>query len=266
MRFFGDHQSQKYDKSLSFSIVFQARFHDILDIASGMPTQFQSAMRDQGYPNFNVDMSGSKAMQDIINRDISDVTGLLNTFIFSSVDPQTPYRVTMSKNSISLDHRGSYKKGVEFKNRLMRVLNSFVDIYNCSEFTRLGLRHRNIANKYITNNSQLNLSNIHSFPSRSIFPELYEGKIDESIYMDRLYVLQDNNIKVNALYSVGVVSGQYGLVRITDEPSYIIDIDCYHEANIIELKDVDNVYEDFENIYNNAFEWSITDELRECIQ
>ena len=266
MEFFGDHQSQEYGKSLSFEIIFQARFHDILDIVSGMPTRFQSAMRDQGYPNFNVDIRGSNAMQDIIKRDLGGITGLFNTFIFSSVDPNRPYRVSMSKNFISLDHRGSYKKGVEFKNRLMRVLDSFVDIYKCSEFTRNGLRHRNIANKYTINNSQLNLSNIYSFPSRSVFPELYDGKIDGVIYMDRLYVLQDNNIKVNALYSVGAVSGQYGLTQIKNELSYIIDIDCFCEANIIERKDVDNFYEDFENIYKNAFEWSVTDELRKYIQ
>lgn len=266
MKFFGDHHSQEYRKSLSFEIIFQARFHDILDIATGMPTRFQSAMRDQGYPNFNVDFRGSNAMQDLIKRDLGEATGIYNTFIFSSVDPNRPYRVNMSKNSISLDHRGGYSKGMEFKNRLMRVLDSFVDIYKCSEFTRNGLRHRNIANKHTIKNSQLNLSNIYSFPSRSIFPELDEGKIDSSIYMDRLYVLQDNNIKVNALYSVGAVSGRYGLAQIKNEPSYIIDIDCYCEANIIERKDVNNVYEEFENIYKNAFEWSITDELRKYIK
>ena len=266
MEFFGDHQSQEYRKSLSFEIIFQARFHDILDIVSGIPTRFQSAMRDQEYPNFNVDMRGSNAMQDIIKRDLGEVTGIYNTFIFSSVDPNRPYRVTMSKNAISLDHRGSYTKGVDFKNRLMRVLDSFVDIYKCPEFTRNGLRHCNIVNRHTIKNSQLNLSNIHSFPSQSVFPELYEGKIDESIYMDRLYVLQDNNIKVNALYSVGAVSGRYGLTQIKNEPAYIIDIDCFCEANIIERKDVDNYYEVFENIYKNAFEWSITDDLRKYIQ
>lgn len=266
MKFFGDHQSQEYRKSLSFEIIFQARFHDILDIASGMPTRFQSAMRDQGYPNFNVDFRGSNAMQDIIKSDLGEATGIYNTFIFSSVDPNRPYRVTMSKNAISLDHRGSYLKGVDFKNRLMRVLDSFVDVYKCSEFTRNGLRHRNIANKYTINNSQLNPSNIYSFASKSVFPELYDGEINELIYMDRLYVLRDNSLKVNALYSVGAVSGQYGLTHIKNEPSYIIDIDCFCDANIIERKDVDNFYEEFENIYKNAFEWSITDELRKYIQ
>lgn len=266
MKFFGDHQSQEYGKSLSFEIIFQAKYYDILDIASGMPTRFQSAMRDQGYPNFNVDMSGSNAIQDIIKKDLGDVTGLFKTFIFSSADPSRPYRVTISKNAISLEHKGSYDKGVDFKNRLMRILDSFVDIYECSEFTRNGLRHRNIANKYTISSSQLNLSNIHSFPSRSVFPELYGGEIDESIYMDRLYVLQNNNIKVNALYSVGAVSGQYGLTQIKNEPSYIVDIDCFWDAKIIERKNVDNYYENFENIYKNAFEWSISDELRKCIQ
>ena len=266
MKFFGDHQSQEYRKSLTFEIIFQAKFHDNLDIASGIPTEFQSAMRDQGYPNFKVDMSDSKAMQDIINRDISEVTGLLNTFVFFSADPNRPYKISMSKNFISLDHRGSYQKGVEFKNRLMRVLNSFVDIYNCSEFTRIGLRHRNIANKHTTNNPQLNLSNIHSFASPEIFPELYNGKNDEIIFMDRLYILQGNDIKINALYSIGNVSGQYGVIQIKNDPSYIIDIDCFCEANVIKHEDVDNLYKEFENIYKNAFEWSITDELRKHIQ
>lgn len=266
MKFFGDHQAREYDKSLSFTIIFQARYHDILDIASGMPTRFQSAMRDQGYPNFNVDIRGSNAMQDLIKRDLGEVTRLFNTFIFSSVDPNRPYTVSISKDSISLEHKGSYDEGMDFKNRLMRVLDSFVDIYKCSEFTRVGLRHCNIANKHTVGNSQLNLSDTQSFPSPLVFPELYNQGIDGSIYMDRLYILQENNIKVNALYSVGTVSGQYGLMHITNEPSYTIDIDCYCDVNIIERKDIDSYYEVFENIYKNAFEWSITDELRKYIQ
>lgn len=266
MKFFGDHQAREYGNSLSFNILFQVKYHDILDIVSGIPTQFQSAMRDQGYPNFNVDVSGSNAIQDIIKRDLGEVTGLFNTFIFSSADPKKPYTVSMSKDSISLEHKGSYDKISDFKNRLIKILDSFVDIYRCSEFTRIGLRHRNIANKHTINNSQLNLSEIHSFPSQAIFPELYDGNIDGSIYMDRLYILREGNIKVNAFYSVGAVSGQYGLVNIANELSYIIDIDCFHEADIIDYKDVDRHYEDFDSVYKNAFEWSITDELRKHIQ
>lgn len=266
MKFFGEHPSQEYGRSLSFSIIFQLRFYDILDIASGMPTRFQSAMRGQGYPNFKVNISGSNAMQDLIKRDLGEVPELLNTFSFSSVDPNRPYIVSISKDSISLEHKGSYNKGMDFKNRVMKVLGSFIDIYKCSEFTRIGFRHRDIANKYTIKDRQLNVSGIRSFPSPLVFPELYNREIDELVYMDRLYVLQEDNIKVNALYSIGVVSGQYGLVHIANEPSYIIDIDCYQEANIIEHKDVGNFYGVFENIYKNAFEWSITDELRKYIQ
>ena len=266
MKFFGEHQAREYDGSLSFNIIFQARFHDILEIATGMPTRFQAAMRDQGYPNFNVNVSGSNAMQDLIKKDLGQVPELFNTFNFSSVDPSSPYIISISKDSISLEHKGSYNKGMDFKNRLMKILDSFIDIYRCSEFTRIGFRHRDIANKYTLQNRQLNFSSIRTFPSSSVFPELYNQEIDESIYMDRLYVIQEDNIKVNALYSVGVVSGQYGLVYITNEPSYIIDIDCYHEANIINHKDIDKYYEIFKNIYRNAFEWSVTDELRKYIQ
>lgn len=266
MEFFGVHPSQEYSTSLSFSILFQVKFYDILEIASGMPTKFQSAMRDQGYPNFNVNMSGSNAMQDLIKKDLGEIPELFNTFNFSSVDPNRPYIVSISKESMSLEHKGSYNKGMDFKNRIMKVLDSFIDIYKCSEFTRIGFRNRDIANKYTVKDHQLNVSDIRSFPSPLIFPELYNREIDESVYMDRLYVLQEQNIKVNALYTVGTVSGQYGLVRIANEPSYIIDIDCYHDANIINHKDVDNYYADFENIYKNAFEWSVTNELREYIK
>lgn len=266
MKFFGEHPSQEYGTNLSFSIIFQVKFYDILEITDGMPTRFQSAMRDQGYPNFNVNMSGSNAMQDLIKRDLGEVPELFNTFNFSSVDPNRPYIVSISKESMSLEHKGSYNKGLDFKDRLMKVLDSFIDIYRCSEFTRIGFRNRDIANKHTVKDHELNISDIRTFPSPSVFPELYNQELDESVYMDRLYVLQEDNIKLNALYSVGIVSGQYGLVRIANEPSYIIDIDCYHEANAINRKEVDNYYEVFEDIYKNAFEWSVTNELRKYIQ
>ena len=63
-----------------FEIIFQARFPDILKIPDETPLDFQSVMRDQGYPNFNINAS---PVQDIFKPDLGGLTEFLNTYIMN---------------------------------------------------------------------------------------------------------------------------------------------------------------------------------------
>ena len=114
MNLFGNHQKQEYQKSLLFEIIFQAQFPDNLQITKDTPLEFQSNMRNQGYPNFNINLA---PIPDIFKQNLGAIPEFLNTYIFASADPKRPYQVNLSKDSISLIHLGSYNKGNEFKNR-----------------------------------------------------------------------------------------------------------------------------------------------------
>ena len=260
MNFFGHQQGQEYQKSLLFEIIFQARFPDILKIPDETPLDFQSVMRDQGYPNFNINAS---PVQDIFKPDLGGLTEFLNTYIFASADRNRPYQVNLSKDSISFTHFGSYNKGDEFKNRLNKVLDAFGSTYKFSNFTRIGLRHRNIVNEiYIPNITD---EIIKSFIPESIFPELKQTNADEIKSLNRMYTLNDGKIGMNVSYAITTASGIYGQIQLNNQLSYFIDIDCFTEVNIEEIQDVFKFYDLFLQSYCNAFEWSITGGLRDKI-
>ncbi len=257
MNFFGHQQMQEYQKSLLFEIIFEARFPDLLKISNETPTDFQSDMRYQGYPNFAINAS---PVQDIFKPDLGDLPELLNTYIFASTDRKRPYQVNLSKDSISLTHFGSYNKGNEFRERLNKVLDVFDRIYNFSHFTRIGLRHRNIVNEI--NIPNITNENIMSFIPKYIFPELKQTNADEIKSLNRRYILNDGEVGMNVLYAITTASGIYGQIQLNNQMSYFIDIDCFIEISIEEIQDVFKFYDLFLQNYCYAFEWSITDRLR----
>ena len=261
MEFFGNHQKQEYRKSLLFEIIFQARFPDNLRIPNETPLDFQSNMRDQGYPNFNVNLA---PIQDIFKPDLGGIPELLNTYIFSSADRNRPYQISLSKDSISLTHFGSYNKGDDFKIRLIKILESFVNIYGFSSFGRLGLRHRNMINE--KNIPDITSGKIKSLIPESIFPELKQSNADEIKSIHKRYTLDDGKISINASYALETVSGIYGQILLNNQISYFIDIDCFTDLSIEKIQDVSEFYGLFiQKNYWNAFEWSITDDLKKCI-
>ena len=83
--------------------------------------------------------------------------------------------------------------------------------------------------------------------------------------LNRMYTLNDGKIGMNVSYAITTASGIYGQIQLNNQLSYFIDIDCFTEVNIEEIQDVFKFYDLFLQNYCNAFEWSITDGLREKI-
>ena len=264
-------QIQAYKKSLSFEIIFQLRFVDNLVIPEETPLEFQSLMRDQGYPNFNLGMSN---IPNIFNPNVADMDNLnkmLSDYIFASADKKRPYQVSLAKDSLSLTHLGLYdNKQDEFKHRLIRILNSFFTSYGDTTITRIGLRHRNILNiAYI---SDVRNKGVEYFIPDYILPEIKKTSSGHVISASSKYTLSNDMFNVSLAHALNTVSGLYGQVHLNNERSYFIDIDCFivqqglSQLNQGVMENVSTHYDWLSRIYNNAFEWSITDQLRELLR
>ena len=261
MKFFeNDKTPQTYHKKLTFEIIFQVRFQDLLKIANETPLDFQYEMRNQGYPNFS--LNSTSAVPDEIQQFLPRLDNLLNTYIFSSADPNRPYQIHLSKNFISIIHLGPYLKGDDFKNRFNTVLNSFVSVYGISDFTRIGLRHRNMVNKiYIPS---VNIEIIKSSVPNHIFPELSQN-MPGILHLDKRYGIVHEGTMVNAHYAWVPISGNHGQKHFSNELSYIIDIDCYLQSNIQGVDNVNELYDRFDRQYSNIFDWSVSQSLLKLI-
>ena len=256
----GGQSPQNYHKKLTLDIAFQVNFQDLLKISKNTPLEFQHEMRKQGYPNFAINANNPipADMQQIIPK----INDLLNTYIFSSADPNRPYQIHLSKNFLTVIHSGPYEKGDDFKNRFDNILNSFVKTYEILDFTRVGLRHRNVINKKSIPNSDIN--KVKSFVPNDIFPELNRD-IPEILYIDKKYGIISKGTTINAVYVWGNVSGNYGRIHFDNELSYFIDIDCFVQSNIQGVSNINEQYDILDRQYSSVFDWSVSSSLIKII-
>jgi len=269
MNFFDFNEEQHiqvYRKSLSFEIIFHLRFVDNLTIPEETPVKFQSLMRSQGYPNFNLGMAH---VPNIFSSDVAAVDNLnkiLSNYIFASADRNRPYQVSLSKDSLSLTHLGPYNKQDELKSRMIKILEAFFISYGETTFTRIGLRHRNILNSiYI---SDIQNKGVEYFIPDYILPEIKKSHHSNVISANSRYILNNDAFNVSLAHALDTVSGLYGQVHLNRERSYFIDIDCFRQHNLNQegIENVSINYDYLSRIYSNAFEWSITEELRELLR
>ncbi|MYF57128.1 TIGR04255 family protein [Candidatus Poribacteria bacterium] len=142
----------------------------------------------------------------------------------------------------------------------MRIFNG---IYEPSYFTRIGLMYRNMANRAILHNLQE--VSVKSFIPEYIFPLLGTPIANDVSKLQTISQFDDKEIKANVTHTFSPVSGSFGQRRITDEESYLIDIDCFYDRNIGEIDEVLAKCDLFKRHERNIFEWSITNTLRDAM-
>lgn len=267
MRFFGNDKTlQGYHKKLSFEIIFQVKFQDLLKIASEVPLDFQYEMRNQGYPSFT--MGTSSQLPAEIQQVIPETNNLFRKYMFSSVDVNDPYQIHLGKDFVSLTYIGPYEKDNDFKNRFSRIIEAFMGIYEVLDFTQVGLRHRNIISRITI--PKTDIFKIKSFVPDYIFPELSGSVVNNQNVpqisaLDKRYVFVYEGIIINANYLWVKADGYYGQNRFENELSYVIDIDCYSQSKMKGIGVINELYDKFNKQYSNVFDWSVSPSFIEFI-
>jgi len=247
----------EYENNILFEVVFQARFPEIMRISGEEPVAFQDIIRKKGYPESGTNIPNLP--QDIPD-DIKRLISSDKSYLFSSEDNN--WQISLTKNFIALTCRGEYLNFTDFHDRLKVVLETFTDVYEPSYFSRTGLRYRNNANRV---SLPLYVGNIRDLIPEYIFPELKEHIATETVSIEKKALFDDGNIKVNVNHTLAVLSGQFGKNQITDQESYIIDIDCFSETNTHGVKNVLTKCKAFKDLEWNIFQWSVNNQLRESM-
>lgn len=245
----------EYENNLIFEVVFQARFPEIMRISGEQPVEFQDIIRKEGYPESGT--NSSNLPQDMPD-ELKKIIVHDKVFIFASEDNN--WKISLAKDFIALTCNGEYRNFTEFHRRLKQVLETFDKVYEPSYFSRTGLRYRNIAN-----NSFLPLlanKSARTLVPKYIFPELFNEFANDTKTIEKKSLFDDGNIKANVTHVFANVSGQFGNKQITDQESYIIDIDCYNEDKTHGITNVLSKCKTFKDTEWNIFQWSINDVLR----
>ena len=253
---FENSETVEYKRNILFQVVFQARFPEIMKIQHDPPIVFQDNIRTEGYTEF---IQSAPAILPGITPNQALDTGKNFHFLSEEKD----WEVILSRNFISLNCHRNYRDYTDFKERLEKVLRIFYSIYKPPYFTRIGLMYRNMANNVFLPHLQMS---VESFIPKHIFPVLATSIADDVLHLETVSHFNDNeNLRAGVTHTLSQISGVYGQKQVTNEKSYIIDIDCFYERNVGEIDEIFAKCDIFKQLEWNIFQWSITDALQEAI-
>ncbi len=254
---FEEVERTEYEHNILFEVLLQARFPDIMKISQGLPIDFQDVIRKEGYPEF---VSDFPVLPTGIPRELDEISNTDKVYHFLSEDKD--WKFSLAKDFVAFTCSGSYKNYEGYRNRLDRVLHIFNETYEPSYFTRIGLRHKNVANKV----SLPHIKNyITSFIPEYIFPELTMSIEKDIETLQKVSQFNDGEVKATVAHVLSQVSGRFNKKQFSNEQSYVVDIDCYSESKTESVEDVLTKCDLFKRLNWNIFQWSITDTLRRAM-
>lgn len=245
----------EYKKNTLFEVVFQARFPQIMTISTELPVEFQDTIRKIGYPE---SAEEEPRLPIEIPEDIRKTIAREKVYAFLSENAD--WKISLSKDFIALSCNGVYTNYKEFKDRLEKILDIFNKIYAPSYFTRVGLRYKNIINNSVLEKD--NEINLRADIPKHIAPEFDEEFKDELTTFEKMTEYTDENgYKARVTHVFGKASGRLGKYQINEEYSYIVDIDCFAEQKVREVKDALKLSDLFNETVRNIFRWSIGESI-----
>ena len=250
---FEEFERVEYKYNILFEVVFQARFPEIMKISQEVPAKFQDIVRKEGYPGLVSDIPVLPPGMSAVSTDK----------IFYFLSEGKDWKVSLAKDFIALTCSGDYSNYVDFRKRLEKVLQIFSNIYEPSYFTRIGLGHKNVANKVSLPHAK---QGVETYIPKHILPELATPIAVDIETLLKISQFNDGNVKVKVDHILSRVSGKFKKKQFANEKSYIIDIDCFSESKIGGINDVLTRCDIFKSLSWNIFQWSITDTLRDAME
>ena len=251
---FEEFERVEYKNHILFEVLIQVRFPEIMRISQKEPIDFQEIIRKEGYPEF---ATGIRDLPSELEENTS------TNKIFQFLSEEKDWKITLATDNIALTCNENYRNYADFREKLEKVLQIFYEIYEPSYFTRIGLRHKNIANKTVFPDVKLG---VEDFIPEHIFPELTTTIAKDIETLQKISQFNDGEMRANVVHVLAEVSGRLKQKQFTDEKSYIIDIDCFLESKTEGIENVLTKYDIFKRLNWNIFQWSITDVLREAME
>jgi uncharacterized protein (TIGR04255 family) len=239
-------------------VICQLQFPAILRIDSELPAAYQEKLRGQ-YPYFDT------ASQDLVVDIPQDITQLLTasgqppfrfkpSYNFLSADRS--WKVKLTRESLTL-YTQSYQRWEQFKEQLGEPLQSLIDIYSPSFFTRIGLRYKDVVQR-----ASLNLKDVSW--SDLLKPHIAAALSSEDIAADVTQTANQFTMKLEE--GSGQVLVNYGLsASQTEDPFFLIDCDFFTTQRI-EVNDAVRRLDYFNEQAGNCFRWCITPRLHQAME
>lgn len=222
---FSSSERKILEKNQLLEVICQLRFFDILKINAEEPAPFQEAIRAD-YPQY------SKKVEQLpprIENGKAIQQGTVNNHQFISADGH--WKISMTKSFIALSTQ-HYTRWEDFAKRLDKVLAAFIQVYQPSGFTRVGLRYINAFNR-----EALGLADTSW---RELIQPGYMGLMGEEDAPERAFLKNEQTVllsmpggaKANIKCGPGLLRKVNHRTRQTlEEKVYMLDLDLFMEGN-----------------------------------
>lgn len=255
---FPDSPRVTYRRHVLESVICQLRYPPVLRIETELPARFQEAVRNQ-YPVL-AQLAPIDSMMGMPPDMLTLVKSMLpvsvsTTYAFSSEDEC--WKVTLSKESIALECKGSYTTWEDFMRRFIPAIDALRREYAPPFFNRLGLRYVDIVRR-----SKLNLENV---PWRDLLNPNIAGELASSISEDVQEATHTLIVKLNERGDR--VRMNHGLMRThnPEEISYLIDNDFFSEQRT-ESGNVTTKLDELHRESGNCFRWCVSGTLHDAME
>lgn len=232
----------RYKNNIQSGFGFSVAFPDILRIQHEPPVHFQERVRQEGYPEFQMEMA-----EDTGNR------------VFEFFSNEHDYRIGFGKDLLVLIYNGTSIHYEDIRTRIEYMVNTFSDLYSPAYFKRVNLRHQySIEDSFL---SRLNIDLNLCVPTY-IFPEV------STIFSENLYSLSKNsqfNYNGTEIIAEHVFRSTYIPSEMNNEELYGVSVGCFYEQNIGDINGILTKFDQLKQSAWNILQSSITDYLREAM-
>ncbi len=225
----------QYKNNIQDGFGFSVAFSDILKIQHERPILFQEQIRQEGYPEFQTDIS-----QDD------------RSTVFEFFSNEHDYRIAFKKDLLLLIYQGKSIHYENIRTRIEHMVNTFINFYSPVYFKRANLTHRYLVNESFLDRHNIDLKNC--VPTY-IFPEL------SATFSENLYSLFKNSM---FNYNGILADVEYSL-ETNNEKLYGVKVICSYEQNIGDTNVILSRFDDLKQAAWNILHSSTTDNLREAM-
>jgi uncharacterized protein (TIGR04255 family) len=244
-----------YERNPLTEVICQVRFSRVLRLESDLPAAFQDAVRGR-YPDL-------RELQTIrIPDEVARALGPLAPTpgrVFEFVNKTNTSKIGLTSNFLAISTT-AYKRWEDFAQELFTALDLLDQVYQISEYTRVGLRYRNTVDPVALG---LGDSRWDALLRKELLGELLDPRYYEAtIHAARELVLALGYDDARVRIVHGLVAAE------TEKPSprlYQIDSDFFRETGT-ERKDAADTLDRFHREAGRLFRWCITEDLHRALR
>lgn len=247
----------RYEKNPIYEAILQIQFPPILSINANEPVSFQEKIRSP-FPIYQLEINNQQeiTLSPVGNTTIPSIKQKRQIKNHNFISKDGSHKINLTQDFISISTK-NYTVWEDLIDLFRPVLDSFVEIYSPSFYSRIGLRYTDVFSKEYLGLKDSKWRDLIKPPYSGVFSLASEESVINST-SDYIWFLNDNKSNVRV---------RTGLARAipNEEPRFVIDSDFSRSGNI-ETDQFSDIVSYLHNEAGKFISTAISDELKAAMK